>query len=139
MARLRQYEIDILMGRLQKLINEHNDSLLTKEEIQAKADILLYSKLPELENLAQLEADYSSMGDNIKDLKKALGIKAVLEKLTTSVYFSLPIYENKAKEEVKKEAGFKTLNKVEARYQIMNSDNNNLEAIMNKMKELFNL
>lgn len=139
MARLRQYEIDILMTKLTKLVNDYNNNILTEEELTAQADIYLHNKLPQLEDLAILEARYTETGQQIMELKAAIKIVAVAAGLSKTAYFNIKQYKIEAVKKIKKELEFKTIDRVEAQYQILNSDNNNLESIMDKIKEMFNL
>ena len=141
MARLRQYEIEILMDRFADLVNKHNENIRTPNELEAELEIRLHTILPELEMLEELNAQHKLLREAIEEREKNIHREAKKLDLIDmhTRYYSLPTYRNNLREVLSKELGFKEVNHPELRYQILNSDNNNLESIMNTMKEKFNL
>lgn len=141
MARLRQYEIEILMARFNSLVKEHNDNIMTPNEVEAELDIRLHAELPPLEELEELKAKLKELNHDIKELETAIHQRAKLADLNSgnNNWYNLPTYRNNLRAIMLKELGFKEVNSPEVRYQILNADNNNLEAIMASMKDKFNL
>lgn len=139
MERLRQYEIAILMNKINKLAEDYNLDIATSIEIEAQADIKLHELLPELEDLAVVEAHQAEVNDEIKELKSKIKNKALEKKISTISSFNKFTYKQAVTKMVKEELGFVTIDQGEMKYQILSSDNGNLESIFNTLKEKFNL